>query len=298
MYKWYNHGSRTRIADSVMLNLRQGIIELYRKVARSIPPDVEAALVSAREKEDEGSQAERALREVLETIKLAREGKRPVCLDTGIPVFYVKIPKGLSHGEIRSVIMEATREATVKVPLSPNAVDILTNRNTGDNTGVGFPVIHLEESEGSSLVVDLMLKGSWSENEGRLYRLPDERLNAERDLEGITTCVIDAVKQAGGRGCPPYTVGVGVGGTIDQVTSLSREQRRRKIDDKNPEDALDELEKACLAEINDLGVGIMGLGGKSTALGVKIGVQHRHPDSYFVDVALACWSNRRGKLVW
>jgi fumarate hydratase class I len=298
MYKWYNHGSRTRIADSVMLNLRQGIIELYRKVARSIPPDVEAALVSAREKEDEGSQAERALREVLETIKLAREGKRPVCLDTGIPVFYVKIPKGLSHGEIRSVIMEATREATVKVPLSPNAVDILTNRNTGDNTGVGFPVIHLEESEGSSLVVDLMLKGSWSEKEGRLYRLPDERLNAERDLEGITTCVIDAVKQAGGRGCPPYTVGVGVGGTIDQVTSLSREQLRRKIDDKNPEDALDELEKACLAEINDLGVGIMGLGGKSTALGVKIGVQHRHPDSYFVDVALACWSNRRGKLVW
>jgi fumarate hydratase class I len=284
MYKWYNHGSRTRIADSVMLNLRQGIIELYRKVARSIPPDVEAALVSAREKEDEGSQAERALREVLETIKLAREGKRPVCLDTGIPVFYVKIPKGLSHGEIRSVIMEATREATVKVPLSPNAVDILTNRNTGDNTGVGFPVIHLEESEGSSLVVDLMLKGSWSEK--------------ERDLEGITTCVIDAVKQAGGRGCPPYTVGVGVGGTIDQVTSLSREQLRRKIDDKNPEDALDELEKACLAEINDLGVGIMGLGGKSTALGVKIGVQHRHPDSYFVDVALACWSNRRGKLVW
>jgi fumarate hydratase class I len=298
MYKWYNHGSRTRIADSVMLNLRQGIIELYRKVARSIPPDVEAALVSAREKEDEGSQAERALREVLETIKLAREGKRPVCLDTGIPVFYVKIPKGLSHGEIRSVIMEATREATVKVPLSPNAVDILTNRNTGDNTGVGFPVIHLEESEGSSLVVDLMLKGSWSENEGRLYRLPDERLNAERDLEGITTCVIDAVKQAGGRGCPPYTVGVGVGGTIDQVTSLSQEQLRRKIDDKNLEDALDELERACLAEINDLGVGIMGLGGKSTALGVKIGVQHRHPDSYFVDVALACWSNRRGKLVW
>jgi fumarate hydratase class I len=281
-----------------MLNLRQGIIELYRKVARSIPPDVEAALVSAREKEDEGSQAERALREVLETIKLAREGKRPVCLDTGIPVFYVKIPKGLSHGEIRSVIMEATREATVKVPLSPNAVDILTNRNTGDNTGVGFPVIHLEESEGSSLVVDLMLKGSWSEKEGRLYRLPDERLNAERDLEGITTCVIDAVKQAGGRGCPPYTVGVGVGGTIDQVTSLSQEQLRRKIDDKNLEDALDELERACLAEINDLGVGIMGLGGKSTALGVKIGVQHRHPDSYFVDVALACWSNRRGKLVW
>jgi fumarate hydratase class I len=143
-----------------------------------------------------------------------------------------------------------------------------------------------------------MLKGSWSENEGRLYRLPDERLNAERDLEGITTCVIDAVKQAGGRGCPPYTVGVGVGGTIDQVTSLSQEQLRRKIDDKNLEDALDELERACLAEINDLGVGIMGLGGKSTALGVKIGVQHRHPDSYFVDVALACWSNRRGKLVW
>jgi fumarate hydratase class I len=268
-----------------MLNLRQGIIELYRKVARSIPPDVEAALISAREKEEEGSQAERALGEVVETIKLAREGKKPVCLDTGVPVFHVKIPKGLGHGEIRNVIMEATREATAKVPLSPNAVDILTNRNSGDNTGLGFPVIHLEESEGSSLVVDLMLMGSWSENEGRLYRLPDAGLNAERTLEGIKACVIAAVKQAGGRGCPPYTVGVGVGGTIDQVTALSREH-------------LDELEGACLTEINGLGIGIMGLGGKSTALGVKIGVHHRHPDSYFVDVALACWSNRRGKLVW
>jgi fumarate hydratase class I len=281
-----------------MLNLRQGIIELYRKVARSIPPDVEAALISAREKEEEGSQAERALGEVVETIKLAREGKKPVCLDTGVPVFHVKIPKGLGHGEIRNVIMEATREATAKVPLSPNAVDILTNRNSGDNTGLGFPVIHLEESEGSSLVVDLMLMGSWSENEGRLYRLPDAGLNAERTLEGIKACVIAAVKQAGGRGCPPYTVGVGVGGTIDQVTALSREQLRRKLDDTNPEGALDELEGACLTEINGLGIGIMGLGGKSTALGVKIGVHHRHPDSYFVDVALACWSNRRGKLVW
>lgn len=281
-----------------MLKLRHGIVELYKKVAFSLPPDVEAALKAAYEKEEEGSKAHQTLAEVLRNISRSREEKRPLCLDSGVPVFYISVPCGLGHKNIRDIVIEATREATSKIPLSPNAVDIITNTNTGDNTGEGFPIIYMEESADSNLAVELMLKGSWSENEGQTYRLPDEALGAERNLDGIRACVMDAVRLAQGRGCPPYTIGVGAGSTIDQVVNLSRQQLRRKLADKNPVGQLAELEERLLNDVNDLGIGVFGLGGRTTALGVKVGANHRHPDSYFVDVALACWSNRRGKLIW
>lgn len=281
-----------------MLKLRHGIVELYRKVSTSLPPDVEAALKDALEKEEKGSRAHKTLEDILGVIRRSRQENRPVCLDSGIPVFYISVPKGLGHGDIRDVVIEATRIATRKIPLSPNAVDAVTNANSGDNTGHGFPIIYLEESPDSTLTVELMLKGSWSENESQVYKLPDESLGASRDLDGVRACVLDAVRLAQGRGCPPYTVGVGVGATVDQVANLSRQQLRRKLGDRNPDDTLAALEGRLLEDLNSLGVGVHGLGGKTTALGVKIGVNHRHPDSCFVDVALSCWSNRRGKLIW
>jgi len=286
------------IKEALVLKLRHGIVELYRKVSTSLPPDMEAALKDALEKEEQGSRAQKTLEEILNTIKRARKDNRPVCLDSGIPVFYVSVPKGLSHGDIHDVVVEATRIATQKIPLSPNAVDIVTNGNSGDNTGLGFPIVYLEESPDSTLTVELMLKGSWSENESQVYKLPDESLGAGRNLNGVRACVLDAVRLAQGRGCPPYTVGVGVGATVDQVANLSRQQLRRKLGDRNPDATLAALEDQLLDDLNSLGIGVHGLGGKTTALGVKIGVNHRHPDSYFVDVALSCWSNRRGKLIW
>jgi fumarate hydratase class I len=273
------------------------MVELYKKVATSIPPDVEAALRAAHDEEEEGSRAKEAFAEILADIKLSRDESSPLCLASGIPVFYVKVPRGIGHEEIRETIVEATREATRKIPLSANAVDPVTSINTGDNTGKGFPVIHMEQTDGN-LVVELLLMGSWSENEGRTYRLPDEGLGAKRDIEGASKCAVDAVKRAGGRGCPPYTVGVGVATTVEQAAGLSRRQLRRKLPDANPDEALAGLEEKTLRDINALGIGIAGLGGKTTALGVKIGASHRHTDSCFVDIALACWSNRRGKLIW
>lgn len=276
-----------------MLNLKLGIIELYKKVATSLPPDVEEAIKAAHAHESEGTEAKGQLGSTLLTIKHSRQQKQPLCLDSGVPVFYVSVPTGMKHSDIKSAIMEATREATKLIPLASNSVDPITGENTSDNTGAGFPVIHIEESSGTNLSVELMMLGSSSENLGRTYQLPDAALGADRGLDGVYKCVMDAVRQAGGRGCPPYIIGVGLGTTRDQVTRLSKEQLRRKIGDTNPLNELKALEQKLYADINKLGIG-----GATTTLGVKIGAYHRHPDSYFVDVSLLCWNTRRGKLIW
>ena len=281
-----------------MLEFRNAIVELYRTAASSLPADVEAALRYARSKEEKGSNAGTALAAILENIRIARETGRPLCQDTGVPVFFVKIPCGVSHLAVKSSIVKATRIASRNIPLRPNAVDVLTERNSGDNTGDGFPVIYCEETKGSGIVIDLMLKGAGSENIGQLYKLPVKEIGAERDLEGVRRCVLDAIYQAQGKGCPPYVIAVGIGASKDQVTRLSKELLLRKIEDVNSHSALPAFEKRLLRDVNRLGIGPLGFGGKTTALGVKVGVNHRHPASYFVDVTISCWADRRAQLIW
>ncbi|SPQ01343.1 Fumarate hydratase subunit alpha [Candidatus Sulfobium mesophilum] len=281
-----------------MLKLRDGIVELYKKVATSLPPDIEEALRAALPREDEGSAASASLSIMIENVRISRETLRPICQDTGVPVFFVKVPMGLSHVELRETIRDATRIATAKVPLRPNAVDVITEKNSGDNTGIGFPLIYLEETGGTTLTIDLLMKGGGSENVGQLYKLPVEDLQAQRDLEGVRRCVLDAIQKAQGRGCPPYIIGVGIGAAKDQVTRLAKDQLMRRLTDSNKVDELARLEGVLLEDINGLGIGPQGLGGRTTALGVKIGVNHRHPASYFVDVSVSCWANRRGRLIW
>lgn len=281
-----------------MLKLRDGIVELMRKVATSLPPDVKDALTEAHSLEAEGSACKDALSVILESEQISRSSSRALCQDTGVPVFYVKIPTGLSHSSMRETITEATRLATEKVPLRPNSVDVLTDKNTGDNTGTGVPVINIEEALDSNLVIDLMLKGSGCENQGQLYKLPVEAIGAERDLEGVRRCVLDAAWRAQGKGCPPYTLGVGIAGTKDQASVLAKQQLLRRLTDESPHESIAELEGQLLKELNTLGIGPLGFGGATTALGVKIGVNNRHPASFFVDISVCCWANRRGRLIW
>ncbi|TAN43454.1 MAG: fumarate hydratase [Nitrospirae bacterium] len=286
-----------------MLKLRDGIVELYKKVATSIPRDVEDALKKALQ-EETGPLAKNSLEIILRNISIARNSAVPICQDTGFPVFYVKVPIGLSHELLRNVIVEATRLATQKIPLRANAVDTVTEKNSGDNTGELFPLIHIESTTDQALTIDLMLKGGGSENIGQIYKLPatldtgGQNIRVERDLEGVRKCVLDAVFKAQGRGCPPYTVTVAIGGAKDQVTALSKKQLLRKLNDAGPVPAITEFEKRLLDDINNLGIGAAGLGGRTTAIGVKVAAAHRHPASYFVDVSFACWANRRGRFIW
>ena len=281
-----------------MLRLRDGIQEIIRKTAISLPRDVEDALRAAWKAESGDGPGKAALAGMLENAAIAKSALKPLCQDSGTPVFYVRVPRELSFAVVEKAIIEGLREASRSVPLRPNAVDVLTEKNSGDNTGLGFPEIYFEQCEEDTLQIDLTLKGAGSENAGTFYRLPDERLEAGRDLEGVRRCVLDAVHSVQGRACPPYTIGVGVAGTRLMAAALSRKALMRKLTDESEDRQVKELEEKLLAQVNELGIGPMGLGGGCTALGVKINHAHRHTGSYFVDISIACWANRRGRLIW
>lgn len=282
---------------AIPLDFVKPIVDLYRRMSCELPADVEAALKSARRREKKGSLAADALDTILENIRLSRETGRPLCQDTGLPIFYVTRPAGSGEREIREAILAATREATKAGYLRPNAVDSVTGKNSGDNVGVGFPLVHFEEG-GDRVVIDAMLKGGGCENIGMRYKLPDDSLGAGRDLEGVRRCVLDAVNRAQGLACPPYIVGVAIGGARDATAALAKRQLMRPLDDSSPVGELAKLESQIVEEANGLGIGPAGLRGKTTVLGVKIAAQHRPPASFFVEVSFACWAMRRGSVSW
>ncbi len=156
--------------------------------------------------------------------------------------------------------------------------------------------MHFHEWDNDSIHVDLLLKGGGCENVSTQYKLPDGGLGAGRDLEGVRRVVLDAVNKAQGRGCGPAVLGVAVGGDRGSGYLKSKLQLFRKLEDTNPDETLAALEDRLYDETNQLGIGPMGFGGETTVLGVKIGVQHRLPASYFVSVAYMCWANRRASL--
>jgi len=180
--------------------------------------------------------------------------------------------------------------------LRPNAVDSLTGENSGDNTGIDYPTMHFHEWDEDEIRVKLILKGGGCENVSTQYKLPNAEVGAGRDLEGVRRVVLDAVNKAQGLGCAPGVLGIAVGGDRGSSYVKSKEQLFRPLDDTNDDPALAEMEKRILDEGNQLGIGPMGFGGKTTLLGVKMGKLHRLPASYFVSVAYMCWANRRASM--
>lgn len=281
-----------------MKDYTENFLELIRLAATSMPPDVEKALQASLEREEEGSAARGAMETIMKNIEMAREKSTPICQDTGTPIFYVHYPEGMSTRKLKAQIREAVAQATELTYLRPNAVDSLTGKNTGDNLGDDhYPTIHFEEVEGDTLTVDLMLKGGGCENVGAQYKLPDNRLNAGRDLEGVRKVMLDAVYQAQGRGCAPGILGVAVGGDRGTSYLASKEALLRPLDDTNPDPELAELEETVTREANQLDIGPMGFGGKTTIVGTKIKATHRLPASFFVSVSYMCWAYRRRRMI-
>ncbi len=180
--------------------------------------------------------------------------------------------------------------------MRPNSVDSLTGENSGDNLGIGLPVIKFEQWEKDYIDVRLILKGGGCENKNIQYSLPCELEGlgrAGRDLDGIRKCILHAVYQAQGQGCSAGFIGVGIGGDRSSGYDLAKEQLFRSVDDVNPNEDLRKLEEYIMEAANKLGIGTMGFGGETTLLGCKIGVMHRIPASFFVSVAYNCWAFRR-----
>jgi fumarate hydratase class I len=281
-----------------MVDLSATLLELIRLTSTDLPPDVEAALHQARTREQPGSAAVGALDSILENVSLARDKSSPICQDTGTPLFYVRYPAGSSPRQLREQIRQAVAAATKKAYLRPNAVDSLSGKNSGDNLGdEAFPTIHFEESDGDELTVELILKGGGCENVGAQYSLPDDRLNAGRDLEGVRRVVLDAVHRAQGQGCAPGILGVAIGGDRGSSFAASKAVLLRPLDDVHPEAELADFEARILQEGNQLGIGPMGFGGETTLLGVKATDLHRLPASFFVSISYMCWAHRRRRMV-
>jgi fumarate hydratase class I len=258
---------------------------------------VEQSLTAARERETAGSAAQGALDTILENVALSRRNATPICQDTGTPIFYVRHPEGWSTRRLREQIRSAVEQATRQSCLRPNAVDALTDKNSGNNLGDdAFPTIHFEEIEGGTLEVALLLKGGGCENVGAQYSLPNDALGAGRDLAGVRKVVLDAVQKAQGQGCAPGILGVAVGGDRGSSYHASKEVLFRPLGDHNPDARLDAMEKRLTAEANTLGIGPMGFGGRTTVLDVKLRGMHRLPASFFVSVSYMCWAHRRRRM--
>ncbi|MBO7309185.1 MAG: fumarate hydratase [Kiritimatiellae bacterium] len=269
------------------------ILALIRETSSSLPDDVEKAILSAMRREENGSSAKMILKTIHDNCALARKNATPLCQDTGTLTFFVD--SRLRKKVNRKVISEAARKATEKGYLRKNCIDSVDGRSYDDNVAEGAPVIHYFEPESSDSrpTVTLVMKGGGSENMSRQYSLPDSSLGAGRDLKGVEKCILDAVVKTQGYGCAPGILGVCIGGDRATGYEIAKEQLLRGLADSSKDPRLAKMEKSILKKANSLGIGPMGLGGKTTLLGVKIASRPRVPASFFVTIAYMCWAARR-----
>jgi fumarate hydratase, class I len=276
-----------------MQALQDSLVELIRRTSAEIPDDVQQAILRSLEREQQGTIAASAMKIIERNIEMARRKSQPICQDTGSVLFYVDAPSGLDEIAFEATARLAVTRATRLGYLRQNSVDSLTGRNDGTNLGPGAPTLHFHQHASPEIQVRLILKGGGCENVGAQYALPLEKLKADRDLDGCRKAILDAVLQAQGKGCGPGVLGVCIGGDRATGYEFSKRQLLRPLADGNPVPELDRLEQDVLNTANELGIGPMGFGGKTTLLGVKIGALNRVPASYFVSISYMCWAYRR-----
>jgi fumarate hydratase, class I len=292
-------GWKADLSNLKALDLTQPVTELLRRTTSRLPQDVIEAIVKGRNAEEEGSRAFNTLNDMVRNINLSDGQVTPLCQDTGSIIFWVRHPYGLSQRAAKKQIREAVIQATKNVWLRPNCVESLSGKNSGTNMDPfheHHPAIHFEEWDRPEVEISVMQKGGGCENVGAQYRLPDAAIGAGRDIKGVRKCIIDAVVNAQGQGCSPGILGVAIGG--DRVTGYekSKELILRKLCTPNPDPKMDVFEKELVNDLNTLGIGPMGYGGRTTVLGILVEEMYRHPASFYVSISYMCWSSRRGTL--
>jgi fumarate hydratase class I len=273
--------------------MNEHLIELIRRTTSDLPADIESALCHSLSTEAKETQASLFLKSILENVKLARSQSAPICQDTGTLTFFWTVPRGTDTYALEQATQEAVKHATAQGWLRQNTIDTLTGKSIATNVTDGSPVCHFDQTDTTAIEVWLLQKGGGSENTSCQYSLPDESLHAGRDLDGVRACILHAVWQAQGYGCSPGIVGVCIGADRGEGYLLAKKQLLRPLSDCSPSNDLAVLEKRSVQEANTLGIGPMGMGGKTTLLGAKITSAPRLPASYFVTVAYMCWVCRR-----
>lgn len=269
----------------------QEMLQAIQQAATHLPRDVLQALQAAKQSEDQES-AREVLDQLLKNAELARESGLPLCQDTGLGVFFVRLGQEcrIQGGELGQVLNQAMVDAYEQAYLRKSVCHPLSRANTGDNSPA---LIHFDLVPGQELSIRFMAKGGGSENMSRCTML-----TPAQGWTGIKDFVLQRVAQAGPNPCPPTIVGIGIGGSFDQAPVLAKEALFQPLDQPNSDPELAQMEQELLAEINQLGVGPMGLGGKTTSLGVRIKMAPCHIASLPLAVNIQCHSSRHAEVLF
>jgi fumarate hydratase subunit alpha/L(+)-tartrate dehydratase alpha subunit len=266
--------------------------ELYIRALKLLPPDIKAGF-STLQKSETDAGAKRVLGTMVTNIKVAEERDSLLCQDTGIPIYNVRIGRGVDVDgwALQEAIRRGCARSTKEHPFRSSVVHPTTRQNAQDSTGRGVPIINFEFfNKEDVLEIEMIPKGSGSENNSWLkMAIPAEGVDA------VKTFVVDCVLEAGGKTCPPTIVGVGVGGTADLCVHLAKQAVTRPLGSRceDPEGA--KLEEALTRAVNMLGVGPQGLGGDSTAFAVHVETAATHITMNPVAVNMQCHSARRAR---
>lgn len=265
--------------------IKEAVTELCLKANFELRKDVLKALRLASKKET-GKGAKNILKAIIENAKIAKKKRIAICQDTGFVSVFLEIGNAvILSGDILAAVNKGVEEAYKKGYLRKSVVyDPLTRKNTTTNTPC---VIHIDIVEGDRIKIIVSPKGFGSENKSaiKMFRPTDSE-------EDIMDFVLDVVKKAGPDACPPFILGIGIGGTFDHAAHLSKKALLRPIESKNNKKHIRMLEKEILRRINSSGIGPMGLGGKTTALGVNIEDYPTHIAGLPVAVSMSCHATR------
>lgn len=265
------------------------VARLCIEAATYIPIDVINKIKECEKKEC--GLAKNILSQIIENDTLAASENIPMCQDTGITIVFVEIGNQVYiDGDLYKAINDGVRIGYVDGYLRKSVVKSPLNRiNTKDNTPA---IIHTKFVVGNTLKITVCPKGAGSENMSKV-----KMLVPADGIAGIKKFVKDTILEAGGRACPPLVVGIGIGGNLEKSALLAKEALTRDIDDESPDEDARNLEHELLQEINELNVGPMGLGGKTTALAVKINTYPCHIASLPVAVNIQCHASRHKVVV-
>jgi len=252
--------------------------------------DMLQAFDRAMEKE-ESSMGLEMLKELKENARIAKEEKVPICQDTGFAVVFVELGQDvhLIGGDLAEAINEGVRQGYRDGYLRKSLCHPFTRANTGDNTPA---IIHTEIVPGEKVKIIVAPKGGGSENMSRVVML-----TPSDGIEGIKRFVVQRVKESGSNPCPPTIVGIGIGGTFEQAALLAKKTLLRPLGSKNHDPELEKLESEILAEINKLGIGPQGLGGRTTSLAVHILMMPCHIASFPLAVNIQCHAQRHKEAI-
>lgn len=270
--------------------ITQAVAELCIRANRELPPDIERAMRLAEKNESWPIGAD-TMSVLCRNIDAARENCLPICQDTGCACVFAELGQDVHiEGDFEAAVNAGVSRGYTEGYLRKSMVrDPLRRGNTGDNTPAA---ITLRLVPGDSLKLTVAPKGFGSENMSRLAML-----KPADGVEGVKHFVLETIKLAGPNPCPPIVLGVGIGGTFDKVAYLAKHALLRPIDEPNPDPFYAALEKELLEEVNALGIGPQGFGGKTTALGLNIETMPTHVAGLPVAVNVSCHVTRRASAV-